>query len=138
VSEHWREVPRLITQLYEVTDELEERFGRKFTPDGHLMGSLRRGRLANFRIAPTPVTPQPHWASRPADAAAPFFVSGTSGVADHGQLPTLTRRCFGQLRFWRRFVVASDDAVAVRVDPQSACRRQRGFDAPSLILDPVR
>jgi hypothetical protein len=33
-------VPRLITQLYEVTDELEERFGRKFTPDGHLMGSL--------------------------------------------------------------------------------------------------
>jgi hypothetical protein len=40
VSEHWQEVPRLITQLYEVTDELEERFGRKFTPDGHLMGSL--------------------------------------------------------------------------------------------------
>jgi hypothetical protein len=40
VSEHWKEVPRLITRLYEVTDELEERFGRKFTPDGHLMGSL--------------------------------------------------------------------------------------------------
>ena len=30
----------MITQLYEVPDELEERFGRKFTPDGHLMGSL--------------------------------------------------------------------------------------------------
>jgi hypothetical protein len=40
MSEHWKEVPRLITRLYEVTDELEERFGRKFTPDGHLMGSL--------------------------------------------------------------------------------------------------
>ena len=40
VSEHWQEVPRLITRLYEVTDELEERFGRRFTPDGHLMGSL--------------------------------------------------------------------------------------------------
>jgi hypothetical protein len=40
MSEQWREVPRLITQLYEVTDKLEELFGRKFTPDGHLMGSL--------------------------------------------------------------------------------------------------
>jgi len=40
VSEHGQEVPRLITQLYDVTDELQERFGRKFTPDGHLMGSL--------------------------------------------------------------------------------------------------
>jgi hypothetical protein len=40
MSEHWKDVPRLITRLYEVTDELEERFGRKFTPDGHLMGSL--------------------------------------------------------------------------------------------------
>ena len=40
MSVHWKEVPRLITRLYEVTDELEERFGRKFTPDGHLMGSL--------------------------------------------------------------------------------------------------
>lgn len=40
MDEHWKEVPRLITQLYEVTDELEVRFGRKFTPDGHLMGSL--------------------------------------------------------------------------------------------------
>ena len=40
MSEHWQEVPRLITLLYEVTDELGKRFGRKFTPDGHLMGSL--------------------------------------------------------------------------------------------------
>jgi hypothetical protein len=40
MNENWQEVPRLITQLYEVTDELEERFGRRFTPDGHLMGSL--------------------------------------------------------------------------------------------------
>ncbi len=40
MSEHWQEVPRLITLLYEVTDELGKRFGRKFSPDGHLMGSL--------------------------------------------------------------------------------------------------
>lgn len=40
MGEHWKEVPRLIRRLYEITDELEDRFGRKFTPDGHLMGSL--------------------------------------------------------------------------------------------------
>jgi hypothetical protein len=40
MSEHWKSVPILLTRLYEITDELEQRFGRRFTPDGHLMGSL--------------------------------------------------------------------------------------------------
>ena len=40
MSEHWQKVPGLITRLYEITDELERMFGRKFTPDGHLVGSL--------------------------------------------------------------------------------------------------
>jgi hypothetical protein len=40
VSEHWQKVPGLRTRLYEITDELENMFGRKFTPDGHLVGSL--------------------------------------------------------------------------------------------------
>jgi hypothetical protein len=40
MSEHWQKVPGLITRLYEITDELEHMFGRKFTPDGHLVGSL--------------------------------------------------------------------------------------------------
>jgi hypothetical protein len=38
--EHWEKVPYLITKLYEITDELEAMFGRKFTPDGHLVGSI--------------------------------------------------------------------------------------------------
>jgi hypothetical protein len=38
--EHWEKVPYLITKLYGITDELEAMFGRKFTPDGHLVGSI--------------------------------------------------------------------------------------------------
>ncbi len=34
-------IPTLVKKLYEIVDELEERFpGRKFTPDGHLVGSI--------------------------------------------------------------------------------------------------
>ena len=40
MTEHWQKVPALLTRLYEITDELEHMFGRKFTPDGHLVGSL--------------------------------------------------------------------------------------------------
>ena len=35
------QIPRIITRLYALVDELEELFpGRKFTPDGHLVGSI--------------------------------------------------------------------------------------------------
>ena len=38
---HLDEVPRLIGRLYDIVDRLEELFpGRKFTPDGHLVGSI--------------------------------------------------------------------------------------------------
>ena len=34
-------IPSLVKQLYEIVNELEKRFpGRKFTPDGHLVGSI--------------------------------------------------------------------------------------------------
>lgn len=37
----WQKVGNLIDQLYQSTDELEEMFpGRKFTLDGHLVGSI--------------------------------------------------------------------------------------------------
>ena len=37
----WSEVPALLTSLYRIVDRLEELFpGRKFTPDGHLVGSI--------------------------------------------------------------------------------------------------
>jgi len=36
-----KEVPELLDRLYSVVDRLEELFpGRKFTPDGHLVGSI--------------------------------------------------------------------------------------------------
>jgi hypothetical protein len=35
-----RQVPRLIAQLYQTTDELNSLFPRPFTPDGHLVGSI--------------------------------------------------------------------------------------------------
>lgn len=34
------DVPKLVADLYRVVGELETKFGRKFTPDGHLVGSL--------------------------------------------------------------------------------------------------
>ena len=37
----WAEVPELLGDLYEIVDRLESLFpGRKFTPDGHLVGSI--------------------------------------------------------------------------------------------------
>jgi len=37
----WKRVPVLLSQLYAIIDELEQLFpGRKFTPDGHLVGSI--------------------------------------------------------------------------------------------------
>lgn len=40
-ADQWDEVSSLLTDLYRVTDRLETLFpGRKFTPDGHLVGSI--------------------------------------------------------------------------------------------------
>ena len=40
-SDSWSEVPALLRSLYEIVDRLETLFpGRKFTPDGHLVGSI--------------------------------------------------------------------------------------------------
>ena len=39
--DRWGEVPELLASLYVIVDRLEELFpGRKFTPDGHLVGSI--------------------------------------------------------------------------------------------------
>jgi hypothetical protein len=38
---HWTEVGSVLDSLYRATDRLEQLFpGRKFTPDGHLVGSI--------------------------------------------------------------------------------------------------
>lgn len=50
-------IPALIRQLYGVVSELEDLFpGRKFTPDGHLVGSIGEvvgGDAYNFTIIAT-------------------------------------------------------------------------------------
>ena len=40
-EDRWSEVPALLKSLYRVVNRLEKLFpGRKFTPDGHLVGSI--------------------------------------------------------------------------------------------------
>ena len=40
-GDRWSEIPALLASLYRIVDRLEELFpGRKFTPDGHLVGSI--------------------------------------------------------------------------------------------------
>lgn len=40
-ADPWGEVPSLLADLYRIVGRLEELFpGRKFTPDGHLVGSI--------------------------------------------------------------------------------------------------
>ena len=40
-ADRWSEVPALLGSLYRIVDGLEALFpGRKFTPDGHLVGSI--------------------------------------------------------------------------------------------------
>ncbi|MCY4128253.1 MAG: hypothetical protein OXG15_03295 [Gammaproteobacteria bacterium] len=40
-TEEWSEVGTLLGDLYRIVNRLEELFpGRKFTPDGHLVGSI--------------------------------------------------------------------------------------------------
>ena len=39
--DHWTEIGELLASLYRIVDRLELLFpGRKFTPDGHLVGSI--------------------------------------------------------------------------------------------------
>ena len=43
------EIPRLVRQLYEVVRQLESLFpGRRFTPDGHLIGSIGEVLAAHY------------------------------------------------------------------------------------------
>jgi hypothetical protein len=40
--------PKLMSELYAIVGELETMFGRHFTPDGHMVGSLGEGLAAHF------------------------------------------------------------------------------------------
>lgn len=60
-------IPALIQRLYEIVDELEQHFpGRKFTPDGHLVGSIGEViAAAKYGLELLPASAEGH------DAAAP-------------------------------------------------------------------
>jgi Family of unknown function (DUF6998) len=61
------ELPRLIQRLYGIGDRLQELFpGRRFTPDGHLVGSIGVVLAAHdYGVVPLPESTRVH------DAAAP-------------------------------------------------------------------
>lgn len=48
-TEEWSEVGNLLGELYRIVNRLEEMFpGRKFTPDGHLVGSIGEALAAHM------------------------------------------------------------------------------------------
>lgn len=55
-ADRWSEVPALLGSLYQVVDRLEALFPRrKFTPDGHLVGSIGEAvaaRMCDLRLLP--------------------------------------------------------------------------------------
>ena len=55
-SRDWSEVPDLLRHLYRIVRRFEELFpGRKFTPDGHLVGSIGEAaaaRMFDLRLLP--------------------------------------------------------------------------------------
>ena len=64
------EVPALVSRLYTIVDELESLFpGRKFTPDGHLVGSIGEVMAAClYNLSLLPASAQNH------DAISPYGV----------------------------------------------------------------
>ena len=54
--DRWAEVPSLLEQLYRIVGRLQDLFpGRKFTPDGHLIGSIGEAvaaRMFDLRLLP--------------------------------------------------------------------------------------
>ena len=69
-TDHWTEVGELLASLYRIVHRLEVLFpGRKFTPDGHLVGSI--GEVIAARML---VVYQFNF----------FFVAGSLSVHDDG------------------------------------------------------
>lgn len=60
-------IPALVQRLYEIVEELEAHFpGRKFTPDGHLVGSIGEVIAASkYGIELLPASAEGHDASAP-------------------------------------------------------------------------
>lgn len=84
-SDNWSEerlckFRRLIQDFYSVVSELESEFGRKFTPDGHLVGSIGEVVAAYaFGLRLLPASADTHDALAP-DSSTPVQIKLTGGT----------------------------------------------------------
>ena len=82
--DHWTEVGELLGSLYRIVDRLEVLFpGRKFTPDGHLVGSIGEVVAARmFGLELLPASAPDHDAKADDGRRVQIkFTQGTRGVA---------------------------------------------------------
>ena len=82
--DHWAEVGELLGSLYRIVDRLEVLFpGRKFTPDGHLVGSIGEVIAARmFGLELLPASAPDHDAKADDGRRVQIkFTQGTRGVA---------------------------------------------------------
>jgi hypothetical protein len=81
-------VPALIAALYEIVDELERSFpGRKFTPDGHLVGSIGEAIAAYaYDLELLPSSFEAHDAkTKDGRLVQVKFTAGSSGFSVYGK-----------------------------------------------------
>ena len=77
------EIPNLVRRLYDIVRQLEELFpGRKFTPDGHLVGSLGEVMAAHrYRLELLPASSPAHDARAPDGRLVQIKATQTRNVA---------------------------------------------------------
>ncbi len=96
--DHWSEVGELLASLYRIVDRLEALFpGRKFTPDGHLVGSIGEVISARlFRLELLPASAPDHDAITADGRRVQIkFTQGTRGVALRAEPGLSPRPPFG-------------------------------------------
>ena len=98
---HWTEVGDLIASLYRIVDRLEVLFpGRKFTPDGHLVGSIGEVIAARmFGLELLPASAPDHDAiARDGRRVQIKFTQGLRGVALRAEPDQLLVLCLDRDR----------------------------------------
>ena len=79
-------LPDAVAKIYEAVAELEKRYpGRKFTPDGHLVGSIREVIAAEtLRLALLPMSAKDHDAADELGVQVQIKLTSTSRVSMYG------------------------------------------------------
>ena len=98
---HWTEVGELLASLYRIVDRLEVLFpGRKFTPDGHLVGSIGEvvaARMFGLQLLPAS-TPNHDAKTDDGRRVQIKFTQGTLGVALRAEPDHLLVLCLARDR----------------------------------------